>query len=120
MVLVVLIMQEKSLIEKGENAMEERKLVETGKWALINYFDVLGNEQSGWEVNNQSVELSGITIVEDATNNDIIEYLVKQGFLLQTCTVDDFYILWETDFIEIFAKSNGQPLYCFRKEYEYK
>lgn len=115
---LLLTMQEKSLIEKGENAMME--MVETGKWELIDYFDVWGNEQAGWEVNNQSVVSHGITITDDCNNDTIIDYLINNGFLLQTADTDDFYILWDVDYIEIFEKRNGKPLYCFRKEYEYK
>lgn len=107
-------------MRKGKNAMEERKLVETGKWELVDYFDVWGNEQAGWEVNNQSVISHGITITDDCDNDTIIDYLINNGFLLQTADTDDFYIMWDCDCIEIFEKRNGKPLYCFRKEYEYK
>ena len=85
-------------------------------YELINYFDVWGNEQDGWEINNQCVEKRDITIVDDAKNDDIIEYLKNCDFLTKDCTADDFYILWDCDYIEIYSKKDGMPLYCFRKQ----
>lgn len=47
------------------------------KWRLINYFDVWGNAEEGWEVNNQCIEAEDIHISDEATDKDICEYLVK-------------------------------------------
>ena len=104
-------MQEKSLIEKGENAMME-------KWDLWDYCDVWGNEQDGYEVNDCCKVLEDITITDEADNDSIIEYLKIVDYLRKDCKTDDFYIMWDVDYIEIFQKSNGFPLCCFRKEYE--
>lgn len=88
------------------------------KWELWDYYDVYGNENDGWEVNNKYKVSSGITIADDANNDDIVNYLKLVRQLRETAKTDDFYILWECDFIEIFEKETGLPLFCFVKEYE--
>lgn len=50
-------------------------------YSLINYFDVWGNAKDGWEVNNLCTEKTGITITDDATDKEILDYLVHVGFL---------------------------------------
>jgi hypothetical protein len=88
------------------------------KWDLWDYFDVWGNEQDGWEVNDQTRVQEGVIIDETINNDDIIQYLVQCGFLKRGVTADDFYILWDCEgFIEIYEKESGKPLYCFRKQY---
>lgn len=48
---------------------------------LWNYFDLDGNPEDGWEVNNLCCEANGICITDDATEQDILDYLVSIGFL---------------------------------------
>ena len=51
------------------------------KYELINYFDVWGNAEDGWEINNQCVEFRDLVITDGATDKDILNYLVDIGFL---------------------------------------
>lgn len=41
----------------------------------------MGNEKDGYEINNLCTEAEGITITDDATEKDILNYLVLIGFL---------------------------------------
>ena len=51
------------------------------KYSLINFFDVWGNAKDGWEVNNQCVEFNDLIITDEATEKDILNYLVQIKFL---------------------------------------
>ena len=51
------------------------------KYKLIDYYDVLGNEEDGYEVNNLCTCTTGIEIADDATDADIINYLKSINFL---------------------------------------
>ena len=83
-------------------------------YTLINYFDVWGNEVDGYEVNNQCVEAEDIVITDDATNDDIINYLQLAGYL-NTNDASLFEVEDNGDFIEIFAKKTMMPLYSLRR-----
>lgn len=91
----------------------------TNTYTLINYFDVWGNEVDGYEVNNQCVEATDVIIADDATDQDIINYLCQHEYLN-----DDGLWLYEIenngDFIEIFAKETMMPLYGLRRNYDSK
>ena len=50
-------------------------------YSLCNYFDVWGNASDGWEVNNSCIEFEDLYISDDATEKEILEYLVQIGFL---------------------------------------
>lgn len=85
-----------------------------GTYELINYFDVWGNEVDGYEVNNQCVEARDIQIADDATDDDIINYLQLAGYL-NTNETSLFEVEDNGDFIEIFAKETIMPLYSLRR-----
>lgn len=86
----------------------------TNTYTLINYFDVWGNEVDGYEVNNQCVEAEDIVIADDATDADIINYLQLAGYL-NTNETSLFNVEDNGDFIEIFVKETGMPLYGLRR-----
>ena len=78
-------------------------------YSLINYFDVWGNAKDGWEVNNLCTEKTGITITDDATDKEILDYLVHVGFL---ATSDMRKVKIDTtdgDMMEIYAVKGMQP-----------
>ena len=79
------------------------------KYSLINYFDVWGNAKDGWEVNNQCVEFDDLVITDDATEKDILKYLVSIGFLATSdrrkVKIDDL-----GDYMEIYAVKGNMPL----------
>lgn len=88
-------------------------------YALINYFDVWGNAEDGYEVNNQCIEAEDVIITEDATDQDIIDYLFNNEYI-----IDDDVNLYEIedngDFIEIYVKETMMPLYSLRKNEVFK
>ena len=81
---------------------------------LINYTDVWGNQEDGFEVNNLCYEDIFIEIEEDSVSNkDILETLWGMGFL-KTADVDLYEVFDDSYIIEFFAKETGEPL--FRRE----
>lgn len=94
------------------------------KYCLINYFDVWGNETDGWEVNDQCYvgdDLMGDTfyITDDATNKEILNYLVEIGFLttsdMRKLAVDQYTYAGR---IEIYERKGMKPLCAFEEIYE--
>ena len=79
-------------------------------YKLVNYFDVWGNEEDGYDVNNLCVEFDDLCIIPEASDNDIIDYLYNIGFLNNNdyakFTVESF----DADFIEIFASDDMYPI----------
>lgn len=87
------------------------------KYTLVNYFDVWGNAKDGYEVNNLCKEETGITITDDASEKDILNYLVLIGFL---ATSDMRKVRIDTtdwDMMEIYAVKDNYPLGSLRREF---
>lgn len=87
------------------------------KYTLMNYFDVGGNAKDGWEVNNMCKEVEGITIVDNASEKDILEYLKLIHFLT---TSDRRQVRIDTsdwDMMEIYAVKGNYPLGSLRREF---
>lgn len=77
------------------------------KYRLIDYFDVWGDAETGFEVNNLCEVFNDLIISDNATDAEILDYLVKIGYLTTTegiIIVDYFPIL------EIERESDGYPI----------
>ncbi len=74
---------------------------------LIDYFDVWGNEEDGWEVQNQCLEKTQLMLPPNATDDYILNMLVEVGYLVgaDVARLED-----SGEMIEIFAVKNGMPL----------
>lgn len=81
----------------------------TTKWKLVNYFDVWGDEEGGWQVNDLCVEFDDLNITDDATDKDILEYLRQIGFL-STSDMRRLYLEDMGDMIEIYQRKDNYPL----------
>jgi hypothetical protein len=80
------------------------------KYRLINYFDVWGNEEDGWEVNNLCSE-GELLLSEDATSKDILAALIDFGFIKEEATLEQLDIsAFDMDFIEFYEARNQCPL----------
>lgn len=84
-------------------------------YSLINYFDVWGNEEDGWEVNNQFVECDDLMISDDAYGDEIVEYMIKANYLTEDArgavTIDEI----GDGMIDIVVLETGEPLYGLRE-----
>ena len=86
---------------------------------LIDYFDVWGNEEDGWEVNNLGPIEEKIWISDDTTEEELFNYLKDTiGYFNRNTKFSDVEIQWDDpDFIEIFQASDGYPLGRLQKSY---
>jgi len=76
------------------------------EYKLINYFDVWGNKEEGYEVNNLCDE-GNFHVAEDI---EIIKALKKIGFLLPNVRKNQFIIEDMGEIIEISHKKSLQPI----------
>jgi len=84
---------------------------------IVNYFDVWGNSEEGYEVNESCVEETGIYIADDDTDEIIIQKLVDMGLLKDTAIVGETVnVSYTGDFWEI-EEMDGYPLFSIRPIY---
>ena len=86
-------------------------------WSLVDYFDVWGNEEDGWEVNNLSIEFNDLYLAPDITNEEIIDYLKNIGYFTKDVQMSDLSICDDGDMIEIEKADNGMPLCRLQRNY---
>ena len=86
------------------------------KYKLIDYYDVLGNEKDGYEVNNLNTVVTGIEITDDATDTDIINYLKSINFLSEKATTETVELDGDNFYIELTEKETGYPLGRLERE----
>lgn len=80
------------------------------KWVLIDYFDVWGNEEDGWDVNNLTKIDLDISLSENYTHAEVIDILKEKGYLTLSASLENIEIVDNYEnFIEFFVKSDGQP-----------
>ena len=84
------------------------------RYMLQNYFDVWGNADDGWEVNDQCTEFDDLYLSNDITNKEILEYLKGIGFLA-TSDMRRLYVENMGDFIEIYERKGMKPLCGLRE-----
>jgi hypothetical protein len=82
--------------------------METIKAKLINYFDVVGNKEDGFEVNNLCFERN--LELENLEDQTILNSLIDCGFFNSQATLKDIEIDDLFPFIEINNASNYYPL----------
>lgn len=88
-------------------------------WTLIDYFDVWGNAEDGWEVNNQSVEFDDIYIDPSTTDEELVDYLKSIGYLAKHVKTSDLEIYDDGDMIEFFKADDGMPICRLQRNFEY-
>lgn len=86
------------------------------KYKLIDYYDVLGNEEDGYEVNNVNTVVTGIEITDDATDTDIINYLKSINFLSENATTETVELDGDDFYIELTERETGYPLGRLERE----
>ena len=89
----------------------KRKMNESyGVYDLINYFDVWGNAEDGWDVNDVSRDETDIWIDDDATNEEIVDYLIDQVGFLSPDARGGVEVWNDGDMIEFSVAETGEPL----------
>ena len=81
-----------------------------GVYDLINYFDVWGNEEDGWDVNNVSRDETDIWIDDDTTDEELVDFLIDDVGFLSPSARGKVAVWNDGDMIEFEVKETGEPL----------
>ena len=84
--------------------------MDNNTWTLIDYFDVWGNAEDGWEVNNLSPEFDDLYLDPDITHEEIVDYLKSIGYFNKDVTMADLDIWDDGDIIEFSKADDLMPL----------
>lgn len=88
------------------------------KFKLVNYTDVWGNEEGGYDVMQLTIEQSNVLIQEDCTEKDLLKHLVLLGFLTTTDRRRVRVDMTNGDMYEIYAVKDKYPMGRFEKVYD--
>ena len=86
------------------------------KYTLIDYFDVWGNENDGWDVNESCVVCNDLVITDDATDQDILNYFHDNGYL-KTADPELVSIINLGNGFEVVEAKTDRPLYGVMMNY---
>jgi hypothetical protein len=85
-------------------------------YEIIDYFDVWGNQEEGWQVNNErntGIEVSIPLPDDEWKEDDTIEKLKSVGFLSENASIDNIEVVWnDEERAEILEKETDKPLGC--------
>ena len=87
------------------------------KAQIINYYDVWGNEQDGFDVNDVSMFGRFEVEKEWGDNSELLEWLKAVDFIQDHASLEDIKIEWNDGAIELTEDRSGMPL--GRVEYKY-
>lgn len=87
------------------------------KWELWDYFDVWGNADDGYEVNNLAKIEEDIVLADDTSDDELIDFLIRIEYLTPECSTENIEIVSDVDYIELFRKDDHFPICCFRRQY---
>lgn len=79
-------------------------------YKLIDYFDVWGNATDGWEVNNLCTVEDDIIIAEDATDEEIIDFLIQIEYLKPEARESVHLESYDNEMIEIVQTKDDYPI----------
>lgn len=82
----------------------------TDKYRLVDYFDVWGNEEDGYEVNDLAIIADDITIADDATEQDILDFLYNMKYLNTNDLSKINVEMFDPDMIELFDANTEYPI----------
>ena len=79
-------------------------------YKLIDYFDVWGNEEDGWEVNDLTTVEEDIVIAEDSTDEEIIDFLIQIEYLKPEARENVHLESYDNEMIEIIQTKDDYPI----------
>lgn len=79
-------------------------------YKLIDYFDVWGNPIDGWEVNDLITAFYDICIAEDATDEEIIDFLIQIEYLKPEAKELVYLESQYNEMIEIIQTKDDYPI----------
>ena len=88
------------------------------RYKLVDYFDVWGNEEEGWEVNDLCTIFDDLYMEDDITDEDIIDYIISIDYL-NSKAKEGVIIQGDGVMIELVSKENGCPIGRLELVWEY-
>lgn len=89
----------------------KRRMTESyGVYDLINYFDVWGNAEDGWDVNDLSKDEEDIYIDDSLSDEEIVDFLIDQVGFLSPSARGKIEVWDNGDMIEFSVAETGEPL----------
>lgn len=79
-------------------------------YKLIDYFDVWGNAEDGWEVNDLTTVEDDIIITEDSSDEEIIDYLIQIEYLKPEARENVHLESYDNEMIEIVQTKDDYPI----------
>lgn len=79
-----------------------------GKYELVDYFDVTGNQVTGWTVNNTSNQ--GIITIIGNSDEDFVKALVDYEFFKSNVTLETMNVTNNGSKVEFYSKDDKRPL----------
>lgn len=93
--------------------VKQKKKTKVNSYTLIDYYDVWGNAEDGYEVNDSMIAFTDLNISEDATDEDIIDYLISINYLApqakEECELEN-----NGEWMEITRKADNYPVCSLR------
>jgi hypothetical protein len=85
------------------------------RWKVIDYFDVWGNAEDGWEVNARRYLPDPVVFKDWPTDEEILEKLKTLHAVWAWATLDEFEIDGRTyaDSIVVYDAKDSCPLFSF-------
>ena len=84
------------------------------KYKIVDYIDVWGNAEDGWEVNlwfnDYDTEDTCLRIAEDLTDEEIIDYLIQIEYLKPEAKELVHLESYDNEMIEIVQTDNDYPI----------
>ena len=84
------------------------------KYKIVDYIDVWGNAEDGWEVNlwfnDYDTEDTCLRIAEDSTDEEIIDFLVRIGYLTPEVKELVYLESYDNEMIEIVETKDDYPI----------
>ena len=79
-------------------------------YTLVNYFDVWGNEEDGWDVNDCCVEREHIPFRANFELSEVLDWLVENKFLV-TSDPNRVGIRDDGSNLEVYEQGTEMPLF---------
>lgn len=96
-------------ITESKSSIKESK-DNYNKYKLVDYYDVWGNEEDGFEVNDIAVIADDVVISDDADEQDILDLLYNMEYL-NTKDPNKVYVnMSDFDMMELFDATNDCPI----------
>jgi hypothetical protein len=83
------------------------------EYRAINYFDVWGNEEEGYNVNDSCEESVRMFISDNMGDSDIVQMMVELGYLKDTAVLGENVFITSTGDGYELEGTGGYPLFGF-------